>query len=416
MAVWEGTDDKLYAKRYVSGAWSQLTDLVSNDLTPVGVASVNPQIAILGDGDALLIWEEKNVKSVTVKLWSRRYSKQTQRWSNTSEVVNRDATIYASTVIAMPKLISNTAGDAAVVWWQNLAADSVTVGVFVETSDYSKWYRRVLAAGQWDSTPSLSSLYTYYVPYDLSTALSNTGTLVIGDRGSDWSTFSSAQICVAPKVGASWTDFSYPPSGLVNDVQYDGGGWVNLYDPRNLALGFRKDGMLVVTWLQDSFDSSQYASVARQTASTYDLGNPNGLGLQKQEFIDGNSNPFSSSDFIPTIVPVANGFVAAKIGNAYFRFNIDNVWGQRFEIGTITDYAAIGVDGRGNVIMVTQPPKDTTVTGGRRILAMGISQTNLQVGSATGEITQPAVAVAASGDALAIWKDKSGLLFSSLFH
>jgi hypothetical protein len=112
LAVWRqttnGTNDDIWANRYVAGSGWQSAQLIETD--NAGHA-YTPQIVMDGAGNALAVWHQSD--GTRYNIWSNRYVAGSG-WQS-AQLIETDNTGNAGS----PQIAMDDAGNALAVWWQS---------------------------------------------------------------------------------------------------------------------------------------------------------------------------------------------------------------------------------------------------------------------------------------------------------
>ena len=238
--VWhqsDGADIQIFMSEYRNGSWDHPSDLDDN-ISPAGQSALNPQVAMDGAGNAIIVWQQFD--GVAWRIFMSEYRGGT--WTHPSDLndrINLDGQDAVNPQVAM-----DGAGNATIVWVQR---DHAT--------GYDKIYMSEYRGGIWahpldvDDNINPDGIRAYTSPQ---VAMDGSGNTIVVWQQSDGI---NDQIFMSEYRGGTWTH----PSDLNDNISPDG---QSAYSPK-VAMGRSGDAVVVWEQLQDGIERQIYKSEYR---------------------------------------------------------------------------------------------------------------------------------------------------------
>jgi hypothetical protein len=336
----------------------------------------DPRIVVDATGNALAVWVQR-VSSGRPDIWANRYSATTGLWG-APELIETDNTGAGGARI--PQVAMDTTGNAIAVWYQH------------DGARYNIWANRFNAAtGTWGTaelieTDNLGSAYSPEIAVDTAGNAIAVWYQHDGMRNNIW-----ANRYVA--ASGTW--------GTAELIETDNTG--DTYDP---DIGFDAAGNAYAVWNQ--FDGTyQRAMANRYTAGTgWDVAAAIETGTGDTYY---NRIAVNGAGDAVTVWLQHDGNRYQVWGN---RYTASTGWGtaEPIENGSgDVDEVQIVTDAAGNALVVWRQfgTGANDIWANRYTAGQGWGLA-VQIENASGDASQPQIAIDASGNAIAVWRQFDG--------
>jgi len=245
IVVWrqnDGSNHQLFKSEYRSGSWTHPSNLTDN-ISPDGQSTYNPQVAMDDNGNAIIIWLQSDGSNNQIFKSEYRSGSWTHP-SNLTDNISPDGQDADYPQVAM-----DNNGNAVIVWEQS---DGTNDQIF--KSEYR--------SGTWTHPSGLSDNISPdgQNAVTVQAAMDDNGNVLISWEQSDGS---NNQIFMSEYRSGSWTH----PSGLSDNISPDGQN----ADDSHIAMD--NNGNAVIVWRQsDSSNNQIFMSEYRSASWTHPSG------------------------------------------------------------------------------------------------------------------------------------------------
>ncbi len=362
VAVWsqnDGTNNNIYANRYVSGSGWQTVELIETDNTG---AAAYPQIAIGPDGSAIAVWHQQ--EGTRRNIWANRYVSGSG-WQTAELIETNDETTYA------PQIAIGPDGNALAVWRQ------------YDGSRYNIWANRYVSGSGWGTAELIETD---------DTGGAGNPQVAIGPNGNAlavWGQYDGSRdnIWANRYVSGVWQ--------TAEQIELDAG---SASDPQ-VAIG--QDNNAIVVWGQD--DGTRFSIYA----NSYVSGSWQGAELIETD---------NAGDAISPQIAIGQDGNALAVWHQYDGTR-ENIWANSYVSGSwrgaelietdntgfyaIYPQVAIGPDN--NAIAVWGQDDGTRENIWANRYVSGVWKTAELIETDDGSATAPQVVIGGDNNAIAVW-------------
>ncbi len=336
-----------------------------------------PQVAMDAGGNAVSVWEQWD--GTGYNIWASRYT-PSGGWG-TAELIENDDAGWAE----HPQVAVDTGGDAVAVWEQS------------DGSRYNIWANRYTPAGGW-STAELIEADNAGDAYEPQVAIDSEGNAI-----AVWHQWDGTRYNI-------WANRYTPGSG------WDAAGLIetdNAGHAKNPQVAMDPDGNAMVVWYQS--DGTMNSILANRYTPASGWGTPEPIETDN-----------AGDAWDPQVAVDSEGnAIAVWYQSAVSRYNIwanrytpSGGWGAAGLIETKNTgdamYPQVAVDPAGNSVVVWMQSDGTrnNIWANRYTASHGWSTAGLIETDNAGDAYEPQVAVDSLGNAIAVWAQYDGTLFS----
>ncbi len=378
LAVWsqsDGVRDNIWASRYAAGAGWGAPELIETRNTG---SALYPQVAFDAGGNALAVWSQSD--GTRYNIWANRY---TAGFGWGAAVLIENDNLGSAN---FPQVAFDAAGNAFAVWEQS------------DTSRRNIWVNRYTAGAGWGTATKIEN-YDDGEAIAPQIAFDAAGNALAVWQHSDGTRYSIRAARYTAGVG--W--------GTADLIESD--DWAQATSPQ---IAFDAAGNALAVWQQQTQASRYDIWANRYTA---------GAGWETAALIetadDGQAlSPHIAVDTSGNAIAVWHQSDGARMNIRANRYTAGAGWGmaELIETGDLGDagVARVGFDAAGNAHVVWHQSDGvrTSIWAQAYIAGSGWDTAGLIETDNAGNASYPQIAVAPNGNAIAVWHQSDGSIYS----